>query len=207
MTTFLVLAKLSRQMMILVLNAPMPIPLTTTMMMMRGQNECLHFSILPWFWQWQQPLALSEEGRRGARKAAEELRRSAQPGRRSESFVDFWSVFAGLVFGIMQKQNSLLQQRPETAVDWKLSVQLMKHLRCCKLTITWQSGKSGLVKKTQPTLNQFGMAQLQLILKVRRSEGQNKQKQPVNTLEKHKDSVRGVAGVPRASNSAISWGS
>jgi hypothetical protein len=51
------------------------------------------------------------------------------------------------------------------------------------------------------------MAQLQLILKVRRSEGQNKQKQPVNTLEKHKDSVRGVAGVPRASNSAISWGS
>jgi hypothetical protein len=79
----------------------------------------------------------------------------------------------------------------------------MKHLLCYKLTITWQSGKSGLVKKTKPTLNQFGMAQLQLLLKVRRSEGQNKQKQPVNTLEKRKDSVRGVAGVPRASNSAI----
>lgn len=39
-------------------------------------------------------------------------------------------------------------------------------------------------------------------------EGENtrgkQKKQPVNTLEKHKDSVSGVAGVPRASNSPIS---
>jgi hypothetical protein len=42
------------------------------------------------------------------------------------------------------------------------------------------------------------MVQLQLLLKVRTSEG-NKQKEPVNTLEKHKDSVSGVAEVLRAS--------
>ncbi len=51
------------------------------------------------------------------------------------------------------------------------------------------------------------MAQLQLLLKVRWSGGQHKQKQTVNTLEEHKDSVIGVAGVPTASSSAIIWGS
>jgi hypothetical protein len=38
------------------------------------------------------------------------------------------------------------------------------------------------------------MAQLQLQLKVRTSEG-NKQTHPVNTLEKHKDGIGGVDGV------------
>jgi hypothetical protein len=47
--------------------------------------------------------------------------------------------------------------------------------------------------------------QLQSLLKVRTLEG-NEQKEPENTLEKHKDSFTS-AGVLRASNSAISCGS
>jgi hypothetical protein len=119
----------------------MPMPLTTTMMMMmmmmRGQYECLRFHI------YNNLLALPVEGTRGAREAAEELRRSAQEGaanplrtsnsddqgtpprrattdREREAFFCFfdcfWSVFAGLAYGIMQKQNSLFQ-RPETPVN------------------------------------------------------------------------------------------
>jgi hypothetical protein len=88
-------------------------------------------------------LAVPVEGTRGAREAAEELRRSAQEGaanplrtsnsddqgtpprrattdREREAFFCFfdcfWSVFAGLAYGIMQKQNSLFQ-RPETPVN------------------------------------------------------------------------------------------
>ena len=117
----------------------------------------------------------------------------------------FWSVSAGQAYGIIQKQNSLFQ-RQETPVDqscqhewWSLST-----------VINWQLlGKvenQGWWKRHSPHRTGRGMAQLQLLLKVRAQPEGNKQKQPVNSLEKCKDSVSGVAGVLRASNSSISWG-
>ena len=64
------------------------------------------------------------------------------PIERGKRSPDFWSVFAGLVYGTMPKQNSLLQ-RPETAVNWKVSVQVMKYLLCYELTINGEVEKQG----------------------------------------------------------------
>ena len=125
--------------------------------------------------------------------------------RSSDSPTVFWSVSAGQAYGIIQKQNSLFQ-RQETPVD-----QSCQHEWWSLCTvINWQLlGKvenQGWWKRHSPHRTGRGMAQLQLLLKVRAQPEGNKQKQPVNSLEKCKDSVSGVAGVLRASNSSISWG-